>query len=77
MQNTMKFAVSRVVGDEETILKLFEGNQKDAAVSCAKQAAKEYPTGLIVLFQAAFTPEGSRADERMRMYEAYRCGKGL
>ena len=71
MQNTMKFAVAHMLGDEVTILKLFEEDQKEAAMAYGQQAAQEYDTGLICLIKAAFTPEGERADDRYRLYEAY------
>lgn len=75
MQNTMKFAVSRIVKNEETVLTLFEANQKEAAVSYGEQAAREYSTGLIIVFKAAFTTEGNRADNRVRLYEGLECGE--
>lgn len=71
MQNTMKFAVARIVKNEENILKLFEENQKEETLAYGQQAAKGYDTGLICVIKAAFTPEGERADNRYRLYEAY------
>lgn len=75
MQNTIKFAVTRVVGDDETILKLFKETQLEEARAYGKQAAHNYNTGLITLFKAAFAPDGTRADDRFRLYDCYRCGK--
>ncbi len=71
MQNTMKFAVARMLGDDVTILKLFDGDRKEEAKAYGQQAAQKYDTGLICVIKAAFTPEGERADDRYRLYEAY------
>ena len=78
MQNKTerKFAVSHLVGDEETILQLFGPEQRQQALDFAKMAAGDYDRGLICLFTADFlTGTMERADGSLRLYDGFRCGK--
>lgn len=78
MQNKTerKFVVSHLVGDEETILRLFEPEQRQQALDFAKTVTGDYHRGLICVFTADFlTGTMERADGSLRLYDGFRCGK--
>ena len=77
MQNEteMKFAVSHLVGDEETILRLFGPEQKQQALCFARAVVKDYDRGLVCVFTAVFRAGTmERVDDGLRLYDGFRCG---
>ena len=71
-----KLAVSHLVGDEETVLRLFGPEQRQQALDFAKTAAGDYDRGLICVFTADFLPRTmERADGCLRLYDGFRCKK--
>ena len=69
-----KFAVKHTVGNEATIIRLFDADQKEEAETFAKEIAANYDTGIISVISAFFINGAiERADEYMRLIEAYPC----
>ena len=70
--NTIKFAVTHIVGNEETIIKTFPGEEKQKAIEYGIEIAKDNTSGVIACIKALFDDNNNRADNKCQVYEV--CG---
>ena len=66
-----QFAVTRVNGNEETVLKLFGENEKAAAIAYGAEVAKDNTSGIITCVQALFDVERKRMSSSCRVFEVW------
>ena len=69
-----KFAVRHTVGNEVTIIRLFDAAQKKEAETFARKIASNHDTGIIFVISAFFIDGAmERADGWVKLYEVYPC----
>ena len=69
-----KFAVKHTVGNEVTIIRLFDADQKKEAEDFARKIAPNYDTGSISVISAFFIDGAmERADRWVKLYAVYPC----
>lgn len=69
-----KLAVKHTDGNEVTIIKLFDTDQKEDAEAFAREIASNYDTGSISIISAFFIDGAmERADNWMKLYKVYPC----
>ena len=66
-----QFAVTRVNGNEESVLKLFGENEKTAAIDYGSKIAKENTNGIIACVQAHFDAEKQKKSGSCRVFEVW------
>lgn len=66
-----QFAVTRVNGNEESVLKLFGENEKAAAIAYGSKIAKENTSGIIACVQALFDAENQKMSGICRVFEVW------
>lgn len=66
-----KFAVSHVKGNDETIIKFFREDEKEAAKSYGYNIRKNYDGGVIEVFLARFDENGNIKDNEREVFEVY------
>lgn len=66
-----QFAVTRVNGNEESVLKLFGENEKTAAIAYCSKIAKENTSGIIACVQARFDAENQKMSGNCRIFEVW------
>ncbi len=69
-----KFVVLRVVGNDETVLKIFDDDEKDAAIAYGESVARENTIGTIACIRAWFDAAGQKRDDIMEIFEAWKAG---
>lgn len=69
--NTMKFAVTHIVGSEETIIKTFQADEKQQAIEFGKKSAKDNTIGVIACIEALFDDNNNRVDNECKVYEVW------
>lgn len=77
-ENTMyerKFAIIRVVGNNETVLKYFEENEKEEAKAYGAEIAKTNTEGVIVCELARFDNDGNKKNNESRVFEVWNNDK--
>ena len=67
-----KFVVLRVVGNDETVLKIFGNDEKEAALAYGESAAKENTAGTVACIRAWFDAAGHWRDDIMEIFEAWK-----
>ena len=71
---TEKIAVKHTVGNEVTIIRLFDADQKEEAETFAKKITPNYDTGSVSVISAFFIDGAmERADRWVKLYEVYPC----
>lgn len=69
--NTMKFAVTRIVGNEETIIRTFPEEEKQNAIEYGREIAKGNISGVIACIKALFDENDNRADNKCWIFEVW------
>lgn len=67
-----KFAITRVVGDEREVLKLFGENEKDKAIAYGAEVAATNDKGIISCILAIFDEDNRIKDGGFRLFEAWK-----
>ena len=70
-----KFVVLRVVGNDETVLKIFGNDEKEAAIAYGESVARENTVGTIACIRAWFDASGQKRDDIMEIFEAWKAGE--
>ncbi len=65
-----KFAVTRIVGNDTEVLRVF-GDDKAAAIAYGAEIAKDNTSGVINCVYALFNDEGKMGTHVMRVYEVW------
>ncbi|MCD7828052.1 MAG: DUF4205 domain-containing protein [Clostridiales bacterium] len=65
-----KFAVIRVVGNDEEVLKVFD-DDKQAALAYGAEIAKNNTDGVIACVQAFFNEENKMCTSQFRVFEVW------
>ena len=69
--NTMKFAVTHIVGNEETNIKTFPEEEKQNAIEYGRETAKGNTSGVIACIKALFDENDNRADNKCWIFEVW------
>ena len=69
--NTMKFAVTHIVGNEETIIRTFPENEKQQAIEYGKMTAESNVRGVIACIKALLDENDNRADNKCWIFEVW------
>ena len=69
--NTMRFAVTHIVGNEETIIKTFPEEEKQKAIEYGREIAKGNTSGIIACIKALFDENNNRADNKCWIFEVW------
>ena len=69
--NTMKFAVTRIVGNEKTIIRTFPEEEKQNAIEYGREIAKGNISGVIACIKALFDENDNRADNKCWIFEVW------
>ncbi|MGN0441628.1 MAG: hypothetical protein ACI4FO_02890 [Acutalibacteraceae bacterium] len=66
-----KFAVTRVIGNDEVVLKLFGEDEKSAAIAYGAEIAKHNTSGVIACVQGVFDIERRKMSASSRVFEVW------
>lgn len=67
-----KFAIVKTIGNDETVLKYFDEDEKDAAIAYGVEVAKGNTDGVIVCFLARFDEDGNIKDNEREVFEVWK-----
>ena len=66
-----KFAITRTVGNDETILKYFDEDEKAEALAYGADVAKENSEGVIACILARFDEDGNKENNECAVFEVW------
>lgn len=66
-----KIAITRVEGNDETVLKLFEMGEKTAAMAYGSEVAKSNTSGTVACIQGLFDTASYKRSGTCRVYEVW------
>ena len=69
--NTMKFAVTHIAGNEETIIRTFPETEKQQAIDYGRMTAESNVRGVITCIKALFDENDNRVDNRCWIFEVW------
>ena len=67
---TKKFAVTRTIGNDEKVLKVFD-DDKESAIAYGAEVAKTNTEGVISCVQGLFNNEGKMCVNYLKVYEVW------
>ena len=69
---TKKFAVTRCVGNDDTVLKFFDENDKQGAIAYGSEVAKTNTQGVITCVLGLYDEDGRLKDNECRVFEVWK-----
>ena len=69
--NTMRFAVTQIIGNDETVIRTFPEKEKQKAIEYGKMTAERNSNGVIACIKALFGDNNNRADNKCQVYEVW------
>lgn len=67
-----KYAITRTVGNNEVVLKVFDENRKDEALAYGAEIAKSNTEGVISCVFALFNEDGKMNNHDVRVFEVWK-----
>lgn len=68
---TMRFAVTHIMGNDETVIRTFPEEEKQQAIEYGKIASESKVNGVIACIKALFDDNNNRADNKCLVYEVW------